>query len=51
MVRYLKQPFGNVKEFKEISEKEIKFGPKGLLIDGENYPISVESVGYNEGSL
>lgn len=49
MVRWLKHPFGKVGEFKDVSEKEIRFGPDGLLINGENYPISVESVNYNEG--
>lgn len=51
MIHYLSQPFGRVSDFKELSNKQIKFGGGGLLIDGEPYPISITNTAYNESPL
>src|SRR6266498_5107827 len=40
ITRQLKHPFGKVKELKDVSENVIKFGPDGLLINGEKYPLT-----------
>lgn len=48
ITRHLKHPFGKVSEFKDVSENVIKFGPEGLLINGEKYPEVTTNVYHNE---